>query len=171
MKLNVGCGHFYVPGWFNTDTVRNDEIRPDLVVTPGSDLPEQIQGVESVYMGHVLEHMPYDKIPAILGAIWERCVPGATFAAVGPDCKRGEEMHARGQLDAEFLSHLYTTPGEALWEGHPHLWDCTESLMVDAIRASGVLSCEPVPVQAKALDPFPLVSTVTWQCAVVGVVK
>jgi hypothetical protein len=171
MRLNVGCGHFYAPGWFNIDAVETEEIRPDLVVVPGQGLPEEIQGVESVYLGHVLEHMPYEEIPAMLGAIWERCIPGDTFAAVGPDCNKGEKMHARGELDAELLSRLYETPGEGPWVGHHHLWDCTEERMVAAIRESGVLSCEPVAPSSDKLNRFPLVSNVAWQCAAVGVVK
>lgn len=171
MRLNVGCGDFYAPGWFNIDTTRNDIIRPDLVVESLLDMPEEIKDVTHVYMGHVLEHMPFEEIPNLLGAIWERCLPGSVFAAVGPDVQRGQVMYDRGEIPKWLLEAMHKTPGDSPWNGHHHLWDCTEDLMVQAVRKSGVLSCDAVSIESHALDSFPVVARSTWQCASSGVIK
>lgn len=166
MKLNVGCGEFYRVGWTNMDLVRNKKVKPDLI---GSllDLPEEIQGVEQVYMGHILEHIHYSDLEEALRNLWSRCVKGALVGVVGPDCQRTRKMYSEGRVDAKLLNNVIN--GENRWHGDVHLWECDEASMFQILRDSG-LNCRPVPLRSTDLNQFPVVSRVEWQCAVVGTV-
>lgn len=166
MKLNVGCGEFYARGWTNMDAVRNQQVRPDIVGSL-TRLPDEVAAVEQVYLGHVLEHLPYIEVPAALRGLWARCAPGARVGVVGPDCQRAQALHARGAIDSATLEGARS--GDRRWPGDAHLWECNEADLVGLLCASG-LEARPVPVSSGELDGFPVVSRAPWQCAAVGVV-
>ena len=168
MKLNIGPGEHYAAGWTNLDTATSDEVKVDI---QGSllHLPAEVQDVEAVYMGHILEHIaPPTVIPA-LAALWGRCRPGAQVAAVGPDVLRVVDMHIIGQADWQTVTHCCL--GERRWPGDEHLWACTEQRLLELIRASGLQRVRAVPIASPVLDDFPVVSRIGWQCAVIGEVR
>lgn len=166
MKLNIGCGNHYADGWTNLDPNPGDTVRPD-VVSSLTDLPPQINGVTAVYLGHVLEHLPFDSLAPALRGLWARCVPGATVALVGPDVDRASLLHEREEITAETLHGAIHGAGR--WHGDEHLWGCTEQLLLDVARDSG-LDARPVPIGSVELDAFPVVSRALWQCAILGTV-
>ena len=156
MRLNVGCGRFRAQGWVNID---ND---PNVIADHVADLtnlPPQIRNVQAVYLGHVLHLIPPDDAIKVLARLWERCLPGAQVAAVGPDALR--------LLDT----------GIDLIKVHEHLggkdrrWACTQARLADIIRASGLQRTRPVLIDSDDLQGFPVVSRVSWQCAARGHVR
>lgn len=168
MKLNVGCGEFYADGWTNMDVSANELVQPDilgsLVELPP---PSTLANIEMVYLGHVLEHLPYKEIPQALRLLWGRCVARARVAIVGPDVDRAGALHAAGQLDWETV--VGALCGDGRWPGDQHLWMCTESRLLRAVKASGLKNVHTVPIAAPILDDFPVTSRAPWQCAIVGV--
>lgn len=164
MKLNVGCGEFYAEGWTNLDMVRTDTVRPDIV---GSllYLPDQVQDVTMVYLGHVLEHVGLIAARDALEELWARCVPGARVAMVGPDVDRAYVLCREGKIDA--LTLHGALHGANRWAGDAHLWECTEDRLLTLAQSSG-LDASAVPIDDAELDPFPVASRALWQCAVVG---
>jgi hypothetical protein len=164
VRLNVGCGDHYADGWTNLDLNPGDTVRPD-VVGSLTELPPQISGVTAVYCGHVLEHLPFYSLASALRGLWARCVPGATVALVGPDVDRANLLHERGEITAETLHGAIHGAGR--WHGDEHLWACTEQLLLDVARVSG-LDARPVPIGSPELDAFPVVSRAPWQCAILG---
>lgn len=164
--LNIGCGEFPAPSpWVNMDITSNDQVQPNLI---GSllDLPHEVQGLERVYLGHVLEHLPREAIPSALEQLWKRCRPGAMAAAVGPDVIKAWELVITGQLDQETAIEAAT--GGCRWPGDKHLWACTEQEMVSMFRISGIKLASTVWIGSRQLDPFPVTSRAEWQCAVIG---
>lgn len=166
MKLNVGCGRFRAPGWVNIDN--NPNIIADHVADL-TQLPPQIQGVTTVYLGHILHLIPPDQVPTVLANLWQRCVSGAQVAAVGPDALRlidnaqpKEWVIGRGGGLDSIRERL---GGDAL------RWACTQTRLVDLIRASGLQRVRPVLLTSPELDGFPVVSKVEWQCAARGQVR
>ncbi|GKQ35187.1 hypothetical protein [Streptomyces sp. A012304] len=167
MKLNVGCGNHYAPGWTNLDPNPGVSVRPDIVGSL-TDLPRSVVCVTAVYLGHVLEHLPYDIVVPALRGLWERCEPGAAVAVVGPDVDRARALHADGAIDQATLDGAVYGAGR--WAGDVHLWECTEAALLDAAAASGLADVRPVPVDSPSLDAFPIVSRAPWQCAIHGTV-
>lgn len=168
IKVNVGCGEFYADGWINMDVAENESVRPDI---KGSllDLPDpsQLANAEMVYLGHVLEHIPYKAVPQALRTLWQRCVAGARIAIVGPDVERAMALHASGQLDWDTVTGALL--GESRWGGDDHLWGCNEERLLRAVRASGLKRAHSVPISSPLLNDFPVASRAPWQCAIVGV--
>lgn len=55
VKLNIGAGHTYIPGFYNIDISKNADISLDL----GKDeLPFENDSVDLVFSYHTLEHIP-----------------------------------------------------------------------------------------------------------------
>lgn len=169
MKLNVGCGNHYAQGWVNIDASSNDEVRPDIQASFLEPLPDEIQGVTHVYLGHVLEHLPFGKIPPALSALWERCVPGALVGIVGPDCDKARELDRRGLLHGIELRDIIEGAGR--WVNDVHLWECTPGRLETLLTRSGVHDARHVDINDNALAPFPVTSRVGWQCALVATVQ
>jgi len=167
MRLNVGCGDHYADGWTNLDVVSTDTVCPDLV---GSleDLPPAVQDVTAVYLGHVLEHLPYRTAARALTALWARCRPGAAVAMVGPDCDRARALYDNGRLSAAELEGA--VHGAGRWPGDAHEWECTEHHLLALAQWSGLTAARAVLLDDPRLDDFPVVSRAPWQCAVVGLV-
>lgn len=164
MKLNVGCGDHYAHGWTNLDAHPGSTVRPD-IVGDLTNLPSEVRGVTAVYLGHVLEHIPLTEVVTALRHLWKRCTPEAEVAIVGPDCDRARAMWAAGEIDeatADGAIH-----GACRWPGDEHLWECGQERLLTLVLASG-LEGFAVPLDDSALDVFPVVSRVGWQCAVVG---
>lgn len=166
MKLNVGCGDHYAPGWTNLDPQPGETVRPDIVGSL-TGLPASVDGVTAVYLGHVLEHLRYEAVVPALRGLWARCEPGARVAIVGPDVDRARRLHERGEITTETLDGAIHGAGR--WHGDEHLWACTESLLLNVARVSG-LDAHPVPIDSPDLDAFPIVSRAPWQCAIHGTV-
>lgn len=169
MKLNVGCGNHYVQGWTNMDVDQNDQVKPDIQASLLDPLPAEIQGVTHVYLGHVLEHLPFFQIAAALTKLWERCVPSAQIAIVGPDCDKAREMDRRAQLWGIALNDILHGAGR--WKNDVHLWESTPSRLTKLLERSGVHSARVVDINDIALNPFPVTSRVAWQCAVVATLE
>lgn len=167
MRLNVGCGEFRAEYWINLDMVETDNIKPDLVVDLYA-LPEDITGLTAVYCGHVMEHVPTDRIVAVLSDLRSRMIPGAGIACVGPDIDRATDMYNAGQLDKETFDMCHANVGDKQWFGDYHYWACRESELASYMIEAGFSEVHAVSMASHELDLYPVVSRVTWQCAVIG---
>lgn len=161
MDLNVGCGDHHQPGWLNIDI--NPVTGPDIAATLAA-LPFPDNLFDTVYAGHVLEHLDFDtEVPAGLAEIGRVLRPDGTLCLVGPDVDLADTLFdtdtARG---ARY--------GAGRWTGDVHQWACTESLLVDAARHAG-FDTHPTTLGEVADAGWPLVSQVGWQCAIFAVLK
>lgn len=164
MRLNLGCGDHYAPGWTNVDAVITDVVRPDVVLDVTSDTLSLLtfQDVQHMYAGHVLEHIPHDDVEGVLRRWREWLTLDGELVVVGPDCDRGEAMLRAGQMhpdEYELLLH-----GGNRWPGDTHLWRATESETIILAERAG-WRCQAVPVGSLFGTIYPLVSGVTWQFA------
>ena len=80
MRLNVGSGATYKPGWINADL--NPEVYPDVVFDLSRLLPFREGSFDGVEMSHVLEHVA--KPIGALEEIWRVCKPDATVHVLSP---------------------------------------------------------------------------------------
>ena len=186
-RLNVGCGQFYERGWLNTDVVRRDNVEPDVLVDPHriSSLAwaladwEVVTGknagpFEQVYIGHVLEHIPWDDVPATLDEIAAQCETGAEVLVVGPDVYRILERWRAGEVREGLVRETledhgdYQHAGET-WPEARHHWNCYGQRLVDVLTACPwAEEVEPVIPEDMMRAGWPLVSAADWQCAVLA---
>lgn len=191
MKLNAGCGTHYAEGWVNTDVWSSDTTRPDVKVTPGEPWPFDDDTFEAVYMGHVLEHMPWgDPVDEFLSEIRRVTKPYAPVLVVGPDVYRTISRWADGDepwhMVASTLEHAdrnFQPDRETEeWDGAPHYWNChadrLKNLLTDAGFQNVADITDVVPDNFKALGEnrrwwddygtkvrWPVVDKAPWQCA------
>lgn len=177
--LNVGCGTHYAKGWVNTDVWSDDTTRPDVRVTPGEPYPFDDNTFDAVYLGHVMEHIPWPELPAFLADMIRIAKPGVPVLAVGPDLLRTIERWALGQqpwwLVRSVMEHQESASNE--WGGAVHHWNCHEERMIEALRHAGFVDVTPysevIPVNPSGkywYDPttrinWPVVCMTDWQCA------
>src|SRR5690606_34485613 len=96
--LNVGCGpHRADPPWINLDVVDNDTTHPDIVVDPDRPLKQwRAKTVDAVYLGHVLEHIPWAGVQAFLTDVRRVLKVGGRLCVVGPDVHKAIEGYRTG---------------------------------------------------------------------------
>jgi hypothetical protein len=179
MWLNVGCGTHRAPEpWWNVDTVlidgedvpRKDRVVPDQVIDPSGPLPFDDGSCDRVFLGHVLEHVPWEAVPRFLLDV--RRVASAEVLIVGPDVYRCIESYRQGREPwstlQSCLEHKDYPDDMAAWPGAPHHWNCHEARVIEALNRTG---WHAVPVLDDALlGSWPVVGfTRRWQFAVLAV--
>jgi len=178
--LNIGCGPFKAPKpWVNTDVISiPGNVEPDILVkTPWpSELVEHgipKGSLERVYLGHVMEHIRWDRIHDFMDQLKQMCAPGAEVMIVGPDSNRTIQLWKEG-IDTwedvigilEDDVHYQTTRAD--WEGARHCWNCYEGRIVRLLQDAGFDAVEAVPINPDALEGWPVVAFTQHQCAAKG---
>ena len=179
--LNIGCGPHRAPDpWVNVDRVRiPGHIEPDIVTMSIRRLPQQ--PAQRVYLGHVLEHMPWDvdnrvDVRYFLRGVFHIMEPGGEVMVVGPDCERAIKMHKAGSLSTKMLWQILEDDrvhGDQADAGHTgaggrHYWNCTVPRVVRLLEEAGFVGIDEMPVQ-HVPEPWPVVARVGWQLAVTAV--
>jgi predicted SAM-dependent methyltransferase len=166
--LNVGSGPHYADGWCNTDILPAPRGCPDPDVF--ADIFDygtvfKPRSFERAYIGHVLEHIPFDDVVAAIQHIAGTVRSGGLVMAVGP-CM--EKAVATGQPDW-LLDDIRHHPDR---EPHPwsHAWTPTEALTLQVMQESGLWDVRVVSIESVVRPEWPNPSTAGWQTAVVGVV-
>jgi hypothetical protein len=158
VRLNLGSGPHYAPGWLNVDLYAEDaDLKVDLF-----DLGEHLPGrsATQVYAGHVLEHLPWERIPDALRLVKAIMEPGAELVVVGP-CIR---MAVATRQPMHIIDAILCDPRDP-HTGLGHAWTPTAELTLDAVRSvfpEATLS--NVATVTKPTWPNP--DTAPWQCAV-----
>lgn len=183
--LNVGCGPFYVEGWLNTDvTFVPGEVTPDLVTVPGAAVFTLPTEFDQIYLGHVLEHVPWHQVVSLLRQLRHHLSPGGRLLAVGPDVLRSLDLFRQGQIDRDLMlatmeDHVDATRSgdlgeytyvKARWEGSRHYWNAHEARVAQAMIDAGFDHVEGLPMDTIGAE-WPLVSPAPWQCAVLSQVS
>ena len=154
MKLNLGCGDHYVPGWVNVDSAQNDKVRPDIIHDVTTGLPFADRSAEVVYMGHLLEHLPVEHVVPMLTEVAR--VTAGPVCVVGPDVALTWQ-HKRNMMEV-------VVNGADRWGGDRHLWGCTGEAVLFAARLAGL---DATLVSVRDVDrSWPVVDRGLWQFAV-----
>lgn len=158
MNLNVGCGPHHADGWTNTDLLHSAEhnITPDVVVTADNPFPFDTHTVARAYLGHVLEHVPWPRLPWFLGELRRVLADGAQIMVVGPDTMRVLDRWKAGLEEWGKVAAIIEGTGAYLghlgayepvrWAGDRHHWNCYEERVVAALELVGFTHVEAIPV-------------------------
>jgi predicted SAM-dependent methyltransferase len=131
-KLNAGCGTHYAEGWVNTDVVKTETTKPDVVVEPNQTYPFEDNTFDYVFLGHVLEHIPWPEVPPFLDEMRRIATPDAKFLITGPDIFktiiRWSQKQEPWHMVLSVLEHqdINYQPGREheWWDGATHHWNC-----------------------------------------------
>lgn len=156
VRLNLGSGDHYEDGWVNVDLPGNG-VRVDVAHDITERLPFDDGSVDKVYLGHVLEHVDYDLVVAVLGEVRRVLVPGGDGCIVGPDVGNTLRLGMKNILNIV----LY---GASRWPGDEHMWTSTGEAHYFAARLAGFDARLVMPDEVP--DGWPVVSRAPWQFAV-----
>lgn len=98
MKLHLGCGRRYIPGFIHIDAVDYSHVDHVTTIDNLSFIPDN--SVELIYNCHVLEHFKRRDVGRVLRE-WHRVLrPGGTLRISVPDFAKICEVYQKfGQLD------------------------------------------------------------------------
>lgn len=169
--VNVGCGtHPAAAPWINLDTHTNEQVHPDVLVTPGAPLPFDDGGADRVFLGHVLEHVPWRDVPDFLADV--RRVLDGDLLVVGPDTFRTLDRWKAGQepwhIVEAVLEHV-GPPSLETWPANGHHWNCHEQRVVEVLELAGFTDVTPLTVDWGEIEghgDWPHVGAAPWQFAV-----
>ncbi len=165
MKLNLGSGDRYVPGWVNVD-LPDTPHRKDRALDLTGELPWPERSVECVYAGHVLEHLTLDACRSLLERLLPLMAPPGPIMLVGPDVNLAEALIPEGAAD-EFGATLESLRrGAGRWSGDVHRWECTGEQLEDLLIEAGWSTVTPRPLDEVALLWPVADSRPQWQAAV-----
>ena len=129
MKYNLGSGDRRAPEpWINIDV--QPSTKPDIVADVRS-LPIPNGVADCVYLGHILEHVPLEEVPAVLRDVWRIMKLGGALCVVGPDYDRA--LTEPDPAEREILCGLIAAGG-ARWDGDRHHWTATETNTLAMVR-------------------------------------
>jgi len=180
--VNVGCGEHRAPEpWINLDFT--DLFKPDQVIQAAEPMVFFQDGtVDRVYLGHVLEHIPWPDVPAFLADVERALGPEGILMIVGPDVFEVIRRWRAGLVDWNLvecaLEHPWDRGDEpyqlihvATQDAHSrHWWNCTEERLLYAIDNYTTLAfSRPHDIVWVAEEDWPVVAVEPWQCAVSAV--
>jgi GT2 family glycosyltransferase len=149
LKLHLGSGTDYRPGWVNIDI--DPACGPDVV-----SRVERLDGFEDgtaavMEARHLFEHLTFDEARAAL-AEWHRVLqPGGELYLEMPDfeqCVRLLGQHFDGAGHDLAMVGIYGWPPDIAEWGHSqvHKWGWTKTTLSEALRAAGFDEVEFEPV-------------------------
>lgn len=164
LRLNLGCGDRYAPGWHNIDHAGSPH-RKDETVDLCRPLPPSWRNVSRVYAGHILEHLRIGDCLQLLDRLWRVVAPSGRLLVVGPDVVVAEEMAQAGTLDVTLDSLRY---GAHRWPGDEHRWECSAGDVKELLWRTGWKWVRSMPI-GEVPEEWPVADRgPTWQCAVLA---
>lgn len=169
LGLNVGSGPHYAQGWCNTDILPapNGTADPDVLADIFSySTVFQPSSFKKAYVGHVLEHIPFDTCVEAVQHIASTVCSNGPIMVVGPCI---DKALATGQPE-ELLDAIRHHPERPQ---HPwsHAWTPTEQLTLEIMQKSGLTDVRVVPIWEVQKPEWPNPTTAGWQTAVIGFVS
>lgn len=154
MKLNAGCGTHYAHGWVNVDVWEDDTTTPDVIAKLNEPYPFDDGEAEAVYLGHVLEHIPWLRVSEFVADMARVAAKDAPILIVGPDVYRTIKLFAQGlqpwhiveaTLESQARHLLPPDRGRKVpgWfdlipaDSVEHHWNCHEERLASLLRSMG----------------------------------
>jgi predicted SAM-dependent methyltransferase len=128
MKLHLGCGSIYLPGWVNVDL---DSPQADMNLDLCERLPFEDESVESIYSEHFIEHIGRDDARRLLLECRRVLRPGGVIRISTPDLKflaltyLAKNITEWGDMWSPSSPCLLMNEGMRSW-GHQFLYDADE---------------------------------------------
>lgn len=158
MNLHIGSGDHYAEGWLNVEI--DQTWRADVYASVFA-LPFADNRFDRIYMGHFLEHIEPDQLPAAFAELRRVSTADCVTAIVGPCHDKAVAMYGR---ESNLVKQIaITNPIDT----HPggHKWTATTANTLDVIEACGMLAMEVDVASIRQPEwPNPAPDQ-AWQCA------
>jgi predicted SAM-dependent methyltransferase len=131
MKLHLGCGKRYIPGFVHIDAIPFDHVDHVASIDNLSFIPEN--SVETIYNCHVLEHFKRRDTARVLKE-WHRVLkPGGILRVSVPDFQAIAELYCKHKDLKMVLGPLYGGQ-DYLYNIHYNAFDfiTLKSFLIDA---------------------------------------
>lgn len=133
MKLHLGCGTRYIPGFKHIDIVAEPHV--DVVAAVDDLFMIEEQSVDLIYACHVFEHFNRDVRGRVL-AEWRRVLrPGGTLRVAVPDFESCARLYVEGGATLREIHGLTVGGQRQVYDFHYALYDFDE--LRAAIEAAG----------------------------------
>lgn len=144
MKLNIGCGYAYLPGWVNLDA--DPACRPD-VLARAWDLPLGTACAEQVQALQLAEHLGFFKARYFLSECWRVLAPGGRLLLETPDIEKTFRLFLDGDRDAREAALGWVYGSET--DGMGHRYCFPKELLPELLAGAGfaVLEAEEFDYQ------------------------
>lgn len=111
LKLHIGCGESYIPGWVHVDIADHPHINYKL---PAHDLHEiKDESCDLVYASHILEYYDWEDAETIVLPEWNRVLcSGGTLRLALPDFEVHTKLYNAGLPLSYFIGPLYGKMGK-----------------------------------------------------------
>jgi predicted SAM-dependent methyltransferase len=136
VRLNIGCGTDYKPGWINIDNNSDHNItKLDLNWDLRDPLPFKNGSVDYVFNEHFIEHLTPDEASLIINDLMRVLKPGGVLRIAMPDLESIIRQYRKGlkndPLIKNFKMDFIKTRAESInmsfrWWGHMWLYDWEE---------------------------------------------
>lgn len=119
MRIDLGCGSDKREGYVGVDLTNYEGV--DYVVNLEEEgLPFRDGEVEEIFTSHFLEHLPGNRVPAILKDCYRVLKPGGTMEIVVPDLLKVCEAFLKASEEERWGFPLMTIFGEQGTPGNFH---------------------------------------------------
>jgi predicted SAM-dependent methyltransferase len=115
MKLHVGCGKRFLPGFVHVDITNHDHIDYECDIRKLNSIFEN-NSVDECYACHVFEHIRRHEIDSCLTNICDILKPGGTLRLAVPDIEKAIKLYTSGVP-------LYPTLYGQFWGGQKNEYD------------------------------------------------
>lgn len=172
--LNAGCGTHYAPGWVNTDVWSSDTTKPDIVVKTGEPYPFKKNTFDAIFLGHVIEHIPWNKVPEFMEDMKRIAKPGAPLCIVGPDVYKTIHLWSTAQqpwwmveavMEHQGVNHQPDRENEEWVEAYHH-WNCHEVRVQELLESLGFTNItnvfDLIPNDPDGRDWYDETTNITW---------
>jgi predicted SAM-dependent methyltransferase len=164
-RLIVGCGDHYFEDWYCVDKydLPHHKHSPDLIADVLEGLPFPDGSYDQIHLGHLLEHLPFDRAHEAVAECWRLLASGGRLAVVGPCI----ELAIRtGQPD--WLLEIIRAHPTPDMPGLGHEWTPTTALTLEVVRKGIDVAPELVDVAEVMPPTWPNPSDAPWQCAILA---
>ena len=105
MKLHIGCGKKFLPGYKHVDVISYEHI--DYVCDTRKLLPIEDETITEIYACHILEHVKRDEVLDVLKEWHRTLVPKGTIRIAVPDFEAVVSEYSINKNLKSFLGLLY----------------------------------------------------------------
>lgn len=138
MKLHLGCGSKYIPGWLHVDVVDGQHINLQHTIDA---LPMILDGtVDVIYACHVFEHYMRREAQRVLAEWFRVLKPQGLLRLAVPDFE-AIAAHYTEHRDLQAVLGLLFGRQESLYGFHHSVWDFPT--LETALLATGFVDVHP----------------------------
>lgn len=109
MKLHIGCGNRFLPGWIHIDVADFDHIDHKCDIKNIETIFAK-ESVDEIYACHVIEHLGRHEVSNMFISLFNILKPGGKLRIAVPDIENAIQLYNKG-------TPLYPTLYGLLWGG------------------------------------------------------